>query len=1133
MEYIADLHIHSRFSRATSKASTIPGLAAWAQIKGIHVIGTGDFTHPGWFAHLTETLEEAEPGFFKLKDEIKPDFSTFPHFAINPPPLDVRFVLTSEISSIYKRGGKVRKVHNVLFAPDLDSVRRINSRLAGIGNIESDGRPILGLDSRDLLEILLEEAPEGFLVPAHIWTPWFSLFGSKSGFDTIEECFGDLSSHIFALETGLSSDPDMNRLISALDRFTLISNSDCHSPGKLGREANIFSTGFDYFSMREAIRSPQNQEGEQLFSGTIEFFPEEGKYHCDGHRKCKICCEPLQTRKLEGLCPECGRPLTIGVLYRVMELADRREPVYPPGSPKVYSIVPLPELISELVSVGPASKKVMNTYAGLINTFGSEFTLLLKTPVEEIGKKSPMLAEAIRRIRSGKVIRNPGYDGEFGKIRVFADNEREEFAGQLNLFQTPSPPRKKKKRQKPQPDLFQADNPAKRKKKNQERKKKLNPEQQQIVQSQARHIIVKAGPGTGKTFTLVARLASLLQEKSPCTVITFTNKAADELRLRIEGKKSTPDIFIGTFHGYCLRYLREVEADLQVAGPGLRTFILRQLYPELGRQGIRNCADKISEYLTSLAIFKNSHPVGLQKYFELLSSRNLIDIDAVVPHMIGLLTRNNETFKKILEQTGPLYIDEFQDLNQSQYQLVKILAGKLPVFAIGDPDQAIYGFRGSDPAFFFDFIHDLKPHCYSLVRNYRSAPHIVQAATDVIRHNDNRKDFKQPRAIRKDDGKIYYHRAGSAEQEARFIVSRIEQILGGTSHREIDKIAGRKNKGKATTGDGKFSFSDIVVLYRTGRQADVLAEIFGDHGIPHQVVDIVPYYRKGETRRLYLWLLVAAGVADVSDYLSLLGLEPGIGSTTVHFLESNLAENVFAGKQDFFHNALKSIADKPQADRQYRLISDLHQRLDSFCQKSTANGLQAALRKTISRYQLEETDDIHRLLALADSFGTSLDKLADHLRRYSDTVVYDKRAEAVALMTLHASKGLEFPVVFICGLEEGFLPIISRDDKNGGAREPDPESTNSLELNKKRETKSEKNIEEERRLFYVGMTRAIETLWLSSASTRVVFGQRRSQKESRFIQEIPSTLLQNLQQSKLEKKHKTLKNKGVRQLSLF
>ncbi|MCP4755827.1 MAG: DNA helicase UvrD [Proteobacteria bacterium] len=416
MKYIADLHVHSPYSRATSKKSDLAGLFAWARVKGIHVVGTGDFTHPGWLKELKEGLETAEPGFFRLKNETVP----LALENIVPEPIPTRFVLSSEISCIYKKADKVRKIHNVLFAPDFESVERINARLAAIGNVESDGRPILGLDARDLLEIVLDEAPDGFLVPAHIWTPWFSLFGSKSGFDAIEDCFGDLTGHIFALETGLSSDPEMNRLISALDRYTLISNSDCHSPSKLGREANLFDTDFDYFALRDALKSPQ----EKGFLGTIEFYPEEGKYHLDGHRKCGVCFDPLTTRKEDFLCPVCGKPLTVGVMHRVMELADRKVPVYPESSAHFESLVPLPEILGEILEVGSGSKKVLRQYIRLIQLFGSEFNLFRHTPPEEIERRySPVLSEAVKRIRSGNVIKKAGFDGEFGRIRVFEDKE--------------------------------------------------------------------------------------------------------------------------------------------------------------------------------------------------------------------------------------------------------------------------------------------------------------------------------------------------------------------------------------------------------------------------------------------------------------------------------------------------------------------------------------------------------------------------------------------------------------------------------------------------------------------------------------------------------------------------------------
>lgn len=436
MNYIADLHVHSPFSRATSKECSPSGLFSWAKTKGIQVVGSGDFTHPGWLKQLKEDLEPAESGFLRLRNENVPAPLSAQTEKADP----VRFILSAEISCIYKRHGAVRKVHNLVYVPDVPSAERVTARLARIGNILSDGRPILGLDSRDLLEIVLEEAPEGFLVPAHIWTPWFSLFGSKSGFDRIEECFGDLTHHVFALETGLSSDPDMNRMISSLDRFALISNSDCHSPARLGREANLFTTGFDFFSLRDALKA----NSKDVFRGTIEFFPEEGKYHLDGHRSCGVRFEPEETHRAGSLCPVCNKPLTIGVLSRVLELADRQKPLYSNTSPLFHSLVPLPEVLGGILGVGPSSKAVERAYRLVIGHFGSEFGLLLHASTEEIREFSPLLAETILRMREGRVIRQGGYDGEFGTIRLFEDDELSRMHDSFGLFLGEKPRRRQK-----------------------------------------------------------------------------------------------------------------------------------------------------------------------------------------------------------------------------------------------------------------------------------------------------------------------------------------------------------------------------------------------------------------------------------------------------------------------------------------------------------------------------------------------------------------------------------------------------------------------------------------------------------------------------------------------------------------
>lgn len=420
MNYIADLHIHSPFSRATSKKSTLEGLYAWAKIKGIQVVGTGDFTHPKWFQRIREDLTPGEDGFFRLKDEDVPSPLDIDLTRDDP----VRFVLSAEVSCIYKKHGKTRKIHTILLVPDLESASNISKKLAGIGNIQADGRPVLGLDARNLLEILLECCPDGMMIPAHVWTPWFSLFGSKSGFDSIEECFEDLSGYIFALETGLSADPAMIRRISALDRYTLTSNSDCHSPSNLGREANLFNTDFSFSGMKKALQSPETGG----FKGTIEFFPEEGKYHWDGHRKCAVSMDPQKKSEHTTVCPACGKPLTLGVMHRILDLADRTEPVYTAHDPGFISLVSLADLLAEITGVGPKSKTVMNRYRKLIRRFGSEFRLLLETSPADLEKQdSDLLAEAVRRLRNNEVEKTPGFDGQYGSIRIFEKGEAAHF----------------------------------------------------------------------------------------------------------------------------------------------------------------------------------------------------------------------------------------------------------------------------------------------------------------------------------------------------------------------------------------------------------------------------------------------------------------------------------------------------------------------------------------------------------------------------------------------------------------------------------------------------------------------------------------------------------------------------------
>ena len=411
MKMIADLHIHSRFSMATSREGTPENLDFWARKKGISLIGTGDFTHPVWRDELKERLVTEGNGLYRLRDAyVKEESRKFPGEG-------TRFVVSGEISSIYKKNGKTRKVHNVILLPSLEAADAMAQRLEKIGNIHSDGRPILGLDSHDLLEMMLDVCPEGILIPAHIWTPHFSVLGAKSGFDSVEECFEELAPYIHALETGLSSDPAMNWRISKLDRYQLVSNSDAHSPSKLGREANLLDIDCSYEGLYQAI-----QTGEGL-EGTVEFFPEEGKYHFDGHRKCGVSLSPVEAERLGGICPVCGKKLTMGVDHRVEQLADRAEGFVKKDGKKYESLVPLPEVISACMGYSTASKKVQGCFEQMIQTLGTEFDILRNVPSEDIKScAGERIAEGIENVRTGNVKRIPGYDGEYGKIELFEEN---------------------------------------------------------------------------------------------------------------------------------------------------------------------------------------------------------------------------------------------------------------------------------------------------------------------------------------------------------------------------------------------------------------------------------------------------------------------------------------------------------------------------------------------------------------------------------------------------------------------------------------------------------------------------------------------------------------------------------------
>ena len=398
MKFIADFHIHSKYSRATSRDMDLDHLVDWAKLKGITLLGTGDFTHYLWLQELKSKLKPAGNGVFSYRG--------------------VNFILTAELSNIYSKGGRGRRIHNVVFAPDFKTVEKISEELSGFGNLSADGRPMLGLDCVSLVEIILGANPDCFIVPAHIWTPWYGLFGTNSGFDVIEECFEKYTKDIYALETGLSSDPETNWRWSALDRFSLISNSDAHSPSRIGREANVFDCEMDYYAILDTLK----KKDKRRFLYTIEFFPQEGKYHFDGHRNCSILYSPEESKKKNNICPVCGRPLTIGVMHRVEQLGDRPEGFVLEDAAPFKNLIPLDEIIAVAKGLGKDAKSVEQEYRLLVQRLGSELDILINLPEEELIKScAPRAARGIMNVRQEKVRITPGHDGVYGKIELFGE----------------------------------------------------------------------------------------------------------------------------------------------------------------------------------------------------------------------------------------------------------------------------------------------------------------------------------------------------------------------------------------------------------------------------------------------------------------------------------------------------------------------------------------------------------------------------------------------------------------------------------------------------------------------------------------------------------------------------------------
>ncbi|HEU4400010.1 MAG TPA: UvrD-helicase domain-containing protein, partial [Actinomycetota bacterium] len=961
-------------------------------------------------------------------------------------------------STIYKRAERTRKVHHLLYMPDLEAAAACTARLRRIGNLASDGRPILGLDSRDLLEITLESGDGAYLVPAHAWTPWFSPLGSKSGFDAVEDCYADLAGHLFALETGLSADPAMCWRVSALDRYRLVSNSDAHSPPALGREATVFDTELDYFAIRRALETGDG------FGGTVEFFPEEGKYHLDGHRKCGVRLEPAESRRLGDRCPVCGKPLTVGVLHRVEELADRPEGFRPPGAAGFRNLIQLPQLVGEVLGVGPKSKGVDATVAAMVERLGPELEILERAPVEAIARvASPLVAEAVDRVRRGAVIREAGYDGEYGVLRVFGPEELRAPSSAATLFESPAapappaatavlagdpdpasgrppgaavpvpvePPSPGGGGPAPFAPRLPGAEPAAA-----SALAGLDPDQRAAAAAGPGPLLIVAGPGTGKTRTLTHRLAHLVAghgvPAERCLAITFTRRACAELQERLDAlvPAQAPRMLVTTFHGLGLRILRELHEAVGL-GPGFRVAddaerveVLREQLGCGDREARRLLPELVRRKRSRAARWPELDPepsqvaAPLARYEAALRKLDLVDLDDLLALPVMLLAADAGLAARYRDRYRMVAVDEYQDVDELQYRLLRLLttpAGNVCV--IGDPDQAIYGFRGADVGFFLRFGEDFPTATtVRLTRNYRSSPAIVAGALQAIAPATLVRDrVLDPVEDQDPPARITVHQAASEQAEAEFVVGTIDRLLGGSSFLSLD--SGRADGGAELA----LSFADVAVLYRTDAQAAPLAEALGRAGMPFQ---------KRSHDRLLQRPAVRAVVRALRDQ----------GAPA---------------------------ADRPLPDR------------------LTAASAAASLPGLDDR-EAELLGAVELLAPLAERCGDDLGRFLAELALGEEVDTWDPRADRVSLLTLHAAKGLEFPVVFLAGCEDGLLPL-----RWGGQLDPEQEA-------------------EERRLFFVGMTRARSHLFLSHARRRAWRGTVRDAAPSPFLADIEEGLLDYL-----------------------
>lgn len=1190
-EFFADLHIHSRFSRATSKGLTVPALDAWAQVKGIHVMGTGDFTHPVWRQELSEQLYyDEESGLYASREPV--DVRAHTQVPFPPAPSPVRFMLQGEVSTIYERHGRKRKIHSLIFMPHIKAAHSFCKRLSSLGSLTVDGRPTFKADVRHVLEMVLETDPRAFLIPAHIWTPWFSVLGSKSGFNSIEECFGDLSEHIFALETGLSSSPAMNRRLSQLDGMRLISNSDAHSPEKIGREVNRFAGALHYDGILGALREP-HKEQHTTFLGTVEFYPEEGKYFGDGHRKCGVSLTPEETRALEGKCPVCGKKVTVGVLNRVLELADRAEPVYPDTTTS-QTLVPLAEILAEIYGQGVKTRKVQDAYVRAVARFGSELSILLKADPAELNRFLNPLGEAVERVRAGAVSVVAGYDGLFGTVRLFTDEERGTITREvgesprgtkaqdqglrlLGEDKTPCPHDEKNtfseekegapqrgvetQTQTAEPSVPSADgsekaiaesevmvNASGRSHKGNvlddasvdfifsdvddesmpellpflplenvppkpvQVEKTLNLEQRTAAFVDTEPTLLMAGAGTGKTHSLFARICHLLKQGTvprSLLVITFTRKIATEIDKKLldvfgEGTKLPT---IDTLSALALDLWHKTHGDVPVL---LSDESARQVFAEANIEEEPSTVAEAWEAISLARKLLQPVPEAFvafgSRYVAHKSAWNLADYTDLLE--FWLEQAKSGIFKPLWDY---VLVDEVQELSPLARELMCALlpSSGRGFFGVGDREQALYTVAG-DKDDIVEALQKVWPdlQVLSLMTGHRSRLGILEVSQSIahgVKENPRQASFAKDdvNGLKGEERTKDSAQCGEDSQSVENMQTETlsEATLSSETSQEMLSETSAEASSEALSGTSSENPSASLFIQATARSVQQTAASIHLFKAP-----------TGETEVQWITDKIAVllgGVTSMADYdapdsdvfIPARVYKPG--EIAILLRDKDLGHEIHRSLARIGIGVAEPQTDVFWADERVRILLQLGCRMlgislmeheDSdipHCpDKVLAKGplAMSAFLSTVPPFDalFWHSRAFRELVRVFEQSG-GWAGLMTWIHLQHDLELVQPQSAKVQIMTLHAAKGLEFPVVFLPCLEEGILPSAGPLLSGRFAKTVD--------------------VEAERRLFSMGVARAKEALFMSYSSRRSLRGADVRLKMSRFLEHLPESFV--------------------------